>query len=105
MPAATDLEDGEIKVIDNENYILSDSYFRFKYDSDSQINWRNISGMKFSNKGAPLWTDDPTRDILVNLESIAYTDLNKERNTRFISEEGRSAAKLLQCGLQYYMFT
>ena len=26
---AEQFEDGEIKVFDNENYILSDSYFRF----------------------------------------------------------------------------
>ena len=27
-----DIEEGEIKVIDDENYILSDSYFNFKRD-------------------------------------------------------------------------
>ena len=27
-----DVEDGEIKVFDDENYILSDSYFAFKWD-------------------------------------------------------------------------
>lgn len=27
-----DIEEGEIKVIDDENYILSDSYFNFKWD-------------------------------------------------------------------------
>lgn len=55
--------------------------------------------------GKPTWTEDPSRDILVNLDALAFTDLNKERNTRFISAEGRQAAKVLQCGMQYYMFT
>ena len=45
--------------------------------------------------GMPNWTDDPTRDILMNLEAVAFTDLDKERNTRFISLEGRHAAKVL----------
>ena len=30
--------------------------------------------------------------------------MDKERNTRWIGEEGRKAAKVLQCGIQYYMF-
>ena len=60
-----DIEDGEIRVFDDENYILSDSYFQFKYEQDSQINWRNISAMRFHPiTGLPEWTDDPTRDIL-----------------------------------------
>ena len=37
------LEDGEIKVYDDENYILADSLFEFKWDSKQSINWRNIS--------------------------------------------------------------
>ena len=61
--------------------------------------------MSFKPNGMPAWTEDPSKDILINLDSIAFTDLNKERNTRFISQEGRHAVKLLQCGLQYYMFT
>jgi len=61
--------------------------------------------MSFQPNGIPTWTDDPSKDIMINLDSVAYTDLNKERNTRFISNEGKQAAKVLQCGLQYYMFT
>ena len=30
-----EIEEGEVKVIDNESYVLSDTYFRFKYDQDS----------------------------------------------------------------------
>ena len=29
-----EFEDGEIKVYDNENYILSDSYFAYKWDQE-----------------------------------------------------------------------
>jgi hypothetical protein len=54
--------------------------------------------------GLPEWTDDPTRDILINLDALAYTNLDRERNTRFISSEGRDAAKVLQFGIQYYIF-
>jgi len=50
------------------------------------------------------WAEDPTRSILMNLESIAHTDLDKERNTRWISHEGKHAMKVMQCGMQYYMF-
>ena len=104
-PIEAEMEEGEVRVIDGESYILSDSSFKFRYDQDQQINWRNISSMSFNQTGKPTWTEDPSRDILVNLDALAYTDLNKERNTRFISAEGRQAAKVLQCGMQYYMFT
>ena len=43
-------------------------------------------------------------DILLNIDQVAFTNLDKERNTRWIGEEGRKAAKVLQCGIQYYMF-
>ena len=100
-----DIEEGEIKVIDDDNYILSDSYFQFKFEKDREINWRNISVMSFHPiTGMPNWTDDPSRDILMNLEDVAFTDLSKERNTRFISSEGRQASKILQFGIQYYIF-
>ena len=46
--------------------------------------------------------DDPTREILSNLEAVSFCDLNQERNTRLISDEGRQAATVLQLGLQYY---
>ncbi len=38
-------EEGEVKVIDDENYIIADSYFQFKYDESASINWRNISSL------------------------------------------------------------
>ena len=28
----SNIEEGEIKVIDDENYVLSDSYFNFKWE-------------------------------------------------------------------------
>ena len=47
---------------------------------------------------------EPANDILLNIEQVAYTNLDKERNTRWIGNEGRKAAKILQCGIQYYLF-
>jgi hypothetical protein len=41
---------------------------------------------------------------LQNIEDVAFADINKERNTRWISHEGRSALTILQFGLQYYQF-
>lgn len=43
--------------------------------------------------------EDPTRDILTNLDSIAYTELESERNTRWISCEGKAAMKVMQGGM------
>ena len=40
----------------------------------------------------------------MNMEEIAYTNLDQERNARWISHDGRQAEKILQCGMQYYMF-
>ena len=54
--------------------------------------------------GASANATDPTNDILMNLEQIAYTNMDKERNTKKISRDGRHAEKILQCGMQYYMF-
>ena len=48
--------------------------------------------------------DDPTKEILLNINSIAYADLNKERNTRWMSDAGKSAMVIMQLGMQYYMF-
>ena len=47
---------------------------------------------------------EPTNDVLMNIDSIAHTNLDRERNARWIGEDGRKAAKMLQCGMQYYMF-
>ena len=42
---------------------------------------------------------DPTKEILQNIEDISYVNLNKERNTRWISDEGRKALTVMQFGL------
>ena len=98
------LEDGEIKVYDDENYILADSLFEFKWDSKQSINWRNISCLQFDPATGLLNKEDATRDILQNLDQIATVDLQKERNTRWISEEGRNAMTVMQLGMQYFKF-
>ena len=41
------IEDGEIQVYENENYILADTNFEFKWDSQQTINWRNINSLHF----------------------------------------------------------
>lgn len=62
-------EDGEIKVIDDQNYILSDSYFKFQFDQESQINWRAIGALHFDETtGVIDSSHEPTNDILMNLE-------------------------------------
>jgi len=38
-------EEGEVRVIDDENYVIADTLFEFKYDENSTINWRNISAL------------------------------------------------------------
>lgn len=98
-------EEGEVKVIDDENYILSDSYFNFQWDQQQRINWRNIGSLHFDEQTGVIDNSyEPVNDILLNIESVAYTNLDKERNARWIGEEGRKATKVLQCGMQYYMF-
>ena len=100
-----DIEEGEIKVIDDENYILSDSYFNFKWDEQQRINWRSIGSLHFNEQTGIIDNSyEPTNDILMNIEQVAYTNLDKERNSRWIGEDGRKATKILQCGMQYYMF-
>ena len=79
-------------MIDDENYVIADSLFEFKYNENSTINWRNISALQFdSSTGLPSNRSDPTREILQNIEEVAYTDINRERNTRWISQDGRIA--------------
>ena len=98
-------EDGEIKVIDDENYILSDSYFRFKFDREEPMNWRAIGSLHFDQTTGLIDNSmEPAADILMNMDQVAYTNLDKERNARWISNEGRQIEKILQCGMQYYMF-
>jgi hypothetical protein len=38
-----EFEEGEIKTIDNDNYITTETYFEYKTLPDVTINWRNIS--------------------------------------------------------------
>ena len=58
------IEEGEIKVYDDEHYILADSLFEFKWDSKQSINWRNISCLQFDPATSQLNKEDATRDIL-----------------------------------------
>lgn len=61
-------EEGEVKVIDDENYIIADTLFEFKYHETSSINWRNISTLQFDNTtGLPYNLSDPTRELLLNI--------------------------------------
>ena len=38
------------------------------------------------------------------MDAISKADLNTDRQSRFISHEGRSAMKVMQCGMQYFIF-
>ena len=43
------IEEGEIKVIDDQNYVLSDSYFAFHWDKEKHINWRAVGSLHFDD--------------------------------------------------------
>jgi len=92
-------------VLDDENFILSDSYFNFQFDEQTRINWRNIGALHFDAATGTIDNSyEPVNDILLNIDQLAFVDLDRERNTRWIGQDGRKAAKALQCGMQYYMF-
>lgn len=61
------IEDDEIKVYDDEHYILADSLFKFKWDSKKSIDWRNISCLQFDPATDLLSKEDATRDICFGL--------------------------------------
>ena len=62
------IEDGEIKVYEDEHYISAESHFEFKWNSQQTINWRNINSLHFNPATGLLLKDDATRDILQNLD-------------------------------------
>ena len=95
-PAAANFEEGEIKVINEQNYILSDSYFKFRFEEQQRINWRSIGALHFDDDTGTIDNSfEPVNDILLNIDQVAHTNLDKERNTRWIGEDGRKAAKVL----------
>ena len=62
-------EEGEIKVIDDENYILSDSYFNFQFDDQKRINWRSVGSLHFDEETGVIDNSyEPANDILLNIE-------------------------------------
>ena len=62
-------EDGEIKVIDDETYILSDSYFHFQWDEQKPINWRAIGSLHFDEQTGVIDSSyEPANDILLNID-------------------------------------
>lgn len=92
-------------VIDDDNYILSDSYFNFGFDEQKRINWRSVGSLHFDEATGVIDNSyEPANDILLNIEQVAFTNLDRERNSRWIGADGRKAVKVLQCGMQYYMF-
>ena len=69
------------------------------------MNWRSIGSLHFDESTGILDNSmEPAGDILMNIDQVAYTNLDKERNARWISGEGRKIEKVLQCGIQYYTF-
>lgn len=94
------MEEGEVKIFDDENYIISDKLFKFNFDSERRINWRNISRVDLR----ALSNGENFSDIFHNIEDIAHTDLDAERNTKWISNEGKDAMLVMQAGMQYLMF-
>ena len=69
MEVGEDIEDGEVKNINGENYILSDSYFRFKFDREEPMNWRSIGCLHFDEATGIIDNSiEPANDILLNLD-------------------------------------
>ena len=93
-------EEGEIQVFDSENYIIADTLFEFKLadpKTSPAVNWRSISSLDFEpNTGQIRNREDPTREIISHLDTLAETDFSNERNTRWISEEGNRALLVMQ---------
>ena len=116
------LDEGEIKIIDNEHYIVSnDELFKFEHREGVQINWGQVMAFddqhqeaerlqqsyekfKFGSPEEPAQDVDATSHILANLGSIAYCDMEKDRNGRWLNHDAKKLMKVIQYGLQYYMF-
>lgn len=110
------MEDGEIRIIDDENYIVADSLFEFKLHAPGEvgadgktvvppIHWRALSTLDFDQASGQITNrEDPTRDIIEHLDALAENDLTRERNTRWIGEEGLRAMLVMQFAMQYYSF-
>ena len=89
-----------MRVFDDENYIVSDKLFKFNFDNETRINWRNIAKVDLR----ALANGEDLSDIFLNIEDIAHTNIHQEKNTKWISPEGRDAMTIMQAGMQYLMF-
>jgi len=47
---------------------------------------------------------DFTTHILQNMDSIAFSDFDQDRNCRQATADAKKAVKIMQYGMQYYMF-
>ena len=64
-----DQEDGEIRVMDEQDYILSDSYFKFRFDREEPMNWRSIGSLHFDESTGILDNSmEPAGEILMNID-------------------------------------
>ena len=98
------LEEGEVpqeahQIYDENNYVIADKLFECTWQKRSVVNWGQIASLNFENESGLLADEDPTRDILQNMDAIAHADLNADKQTRWISNEGKSAMKVMQCGM------
>lgn len=98
------MEEGEVTCVGQDYFIATDTPFSFEYKPSQKINWRNISALVFDPTTGHPANKDPTRDILLNLEDLMFTDIDQDRNTRWVSQEGKDALTVLQLSLQYYNF-
>lgn len=88
-------------------YLVVDKPFKFEYDHNSKINWRSISTLNIEQLqtfGNLFDEQGGLSDILMNAKDISTFNLNKDRNCRYISQEGKQAMKLMQFGMQYFCF-
>lgn len=113
--AAEEPEEGEVKVYDEEAYLVSDGEeFSFALDPHTKMDWRQVNefhSLMFEDPYAVQSLDSgqvAEKHILNNLESIATYDFENDssgnRNGQWISSEGQKVLNTLQYGMQYYMF-
>lgn len=94
-PADDDVEDGEVKVYDQDSFLVTDGEtFNFQIDNKAKINWRQVTefhSLMFDNPYAVQMEDSgriAEQHILQNLESIAFKDHSDDRNGQWLSLEG-----------------
>lgn len=87
--------------MDNNPYIVDPS-FSFRTDPFHKVNWRNISSINLKTLKTASFSEINAL-LRQNLADIALCDLKEEQRCVWITQEGMSAMRVLQMGMQYLM--